>query len=97
MQRLLALLLSFALSLSFVAPAQAAPAKAAADKAPSKTAKKGKHPMVKLTTNFGAITLELDAEKAPITVANFLRYVDAHRFACAEQLECARIERSTLK
>lgn len=32
--------------------------------------------MVKLTTNFGDITLELDAEKAPITVANFLQYVD---------------------
>ena len=33
--------------------------------------------MVKLLTNFGEITLELDAEKAPITVANFLQYVDA--------------------
>lgn len=32
--------------------------------------------MVKLQTNFGEITLELDAEKAPITVANFLIYVD---------------------
>lgn len=31
--------------------------------------------MVKLTTNFGDITLELNAEKAPITVANFLQYV----------------------
>lgn len=33
--------------------------------------------MVKLHTNFGEITLELDAEKAPITVANFLQYVDS--------------------
>ncbi|MFQ6334910.1 peptidylprolyl isomerase [Methylophilus sp. 3sh_L] len=32
--------------------------------------------MVKLTTNFGDITLELNAEKAPITVANFLSYVE---------------------
>lgn len=32
--------------------------------------------MVKLHTNFGEIILELDAEKAPITVANFLKYVD---------------------
>ena len=32
--------------------------------------------MVKLSTNFGDITLELDAEKAPITVANFLQYVE---------------------
>jgi len=33
--------------------------------------------VVKLTTNFGDITLELDAEKAPITVANFLQYVES--------------------
>ena len=33
--------------------------------------------MVKLLTNFGEITLELDATKAPITVANFLQYVDS--------------------
>lgn len=32
--------------------------------------------MVKLLTNFGEITLELNAEKAPITTANFLEYVD---------------------
>jgi len=32
--------------------------------------------MVKLQTNFGAITLDLDAEKAPQTVANFLQYVN---------------------
>ncbi|HQS37768.1 MAG: cyclophilin [Methylotenera sp. 24-45-7] len=32
--------------------------------------------MVKLHTNFGEITIELDADKAPITVANFLNYVD---------------------
>ncbi len=34
--------------------------------------------MVKLTTNFGDITLELNAEKAPITVANFLQYVESN-------------------
>jgi peptidyl-prolyl cis-trans isomerase B (cyclophilin B) len=33
--------------------------------------------VVKLHTNFGAITIELDAEKAPITVANFLQYVES--------------------
>ena len=33
--------------------------------------------MVKLTTNFGDITLELNTEKAPITVANFLQYVES--------------------
>lgn len=34
-----------------------------------------RHPMVKLTTNMGEIVLELDAEKAPETTANFLAYV----------------------
>jgi len=33
--------------------------------------------MVKLQTNHGTITLELDAEKAPLTVANFLDYVNS--------------------
>jgi peptidyl-prolyl cis-trans isomerase B (cyclophilin B) len=33
--------------------------------------------VVKLHTNFGEITLELDAEKAPVTVANFLEYVNS--------------------
>lgn len=35
--------------------------------------------MIKLHTNFGVITLELDHEKAPITAANFEQYVqDGH-------------------
>jgi peptidyl-prolyl cis-trans isomerase B (cyclophilin B) len=33
--------------------------------------------VVKFTTNFGDFTLELNAEKAPITVANFLQYVES--------------------
>ncbi len=33
--------------------------------------------MVKLHTNHGVITLQLDAEKAPNTVSNFLDYVNA--------------------
>ncbi|ANQ84221.1 peptidylprolyl isomerase [Azoarcus olearius] len=34
---------------------------------------------VNLHTNYGVITLELDAEKAPVTVENFLTYVkDGH-------------------
>jgi peptidyl-prolyl cis-trans isomerase A (cyclophilin A) len=35
---------------------------------------------VALTTALGVITLDLAADKAPITAANFLRYVDAKRF-----------------
>ena len=33
--------------------------------------------MVKLHTNFGEITLELNTEKAPVTTENFLSYVDS--------------------
>lgn len=36
--------------------------------------------MIKLHTNHGTITLELDAEKAPKTVANFLQYVKAGHY-----------------
>jgi len=34
------------------------------------------NPQVRLTTSLGAIEIELDARKAPKTVANFLGYVD---------------------
>jgi peptidyl-prolyl cis-trans isomerase B (cyclophilin B) len=50
-----------------VLPAQAA----------STHATKGKMKMVKLHTNKGVITLQLDAEKAPVTVKNFLDYVNS--------------------
>ena len=36
--------------------------------------------MIKLHTNFGVIALELDAEKAPETVKNFVEYVEAGHF-----------------
>jgi len=36
--------------------------------------------MIKLTTNHGVITLELDAEKAPKTVENFIAYVEAGHY-----------------
>jgi peptidyl-prolyl cis-trans isomerase A (cyclophilin A) len=36
----------------------------------------GKKPVVVISTSLGDITVELDAEKAPKTVANFLAYVD---------------------
>jgi peptidyl-prolyl cis-trans isomerase B (cyclophilin B) len=44
---------------------------------PTHHATKGKHNMVKLHTNKGDITIELNAEKAPETVKNFLEYVDS--------------------
>ena len=37
--------------------------------------------MIKLHTNFGVISLELDAEKAPETAKNFLDYVEAGHFS----------------
>ena len=36
--------------------------------------------MIKLTTNHGTITLELDAEKAPISAANFIAYVESGHY-----------------
>jgi peptidyl-prolyl cis-trans isomerase B (cyclophilin B) len=36
--------------------------------------------MIKLTTSHGVITLELDAEKAPKSAANFLAYVTAGHY-----------------
>jgi len=44
---------------------------------PSPTTEKGKHTMVKFTTSMGDFTLQLDADKAPLTVKNFLEYVNS--------------------
>src|SRR5690606_41548575 len=38
------------------------------------------NPHVVINTSFGEFELELEAEKAPITVNNFLDYVDAERY-----------------
>jgi len=51
-------------------PQAAAPKAAAPKAAPA-------NPVVVMETSKGAITIELDAEKAPITVKNFLAYVDS--------------------
>lgn len=37
-------------------------------------------PLVKLETNFGSITIKLFPDDAPITVANFLSYVDSGHY-----------------
>ena len=36
----------------------------------------GPHPQVALETNFGTFIVQLDRRRAPLTVANFLHYVD---------------------
>ncbi len=40
----------------------------------------GAKPRVVIQTDHGAIVVELEDQKAPITSANFLRYVDAHKY-----------------
>jgi len=41
------------------------------------------NPRVRMDTNLGTIVVELYPDKAPVTVANFLRYVDENRFSTA--------------
>ena len=69
--KLVRIVLAFLLAGLCVLPAQAA------SKSKSNPATKGKITMVKLHTNKGVITLQLDAEKAPVTVKNFLDYVNS--------------------
>jgi cyclophilin family peptidyl-prolyl cis-trans isomerase len=66
--------------LTFAALAQAAdPTKSpAASKSP--TASTSKAPVVVIKTSMGEIKVELAADKAPITVKNFLEYVDAKHY-----------------
>jgi peptidyl-prolyl cis-trans isomerase A (cyclophilin A) len=52
----------------------------AATTATAQTAPAPALPRVVLQTGAGPITIELAADKAPITSANFLRYVDAKRY-----------------
>jgi cyclophilin family peptidyl-prolyl cis-trans isomerase len=70
----------FAAALPLAACAQA-PADKAAAPAPasaSSCTQKGNAPMkVKLTTSMGAIVIQLDKEKAPVSVDNFVKYVEA--------------------
>jgi len=49
-------------------------------------------PRMLMETQFGNIVLELYPEQAPITVANFLRYVDENRFAGAYFYRVVRMD-----
>ncbi len=65
--------------------AEKAPAKKATETKSAKASSckindKGTAVKVKLTTNMGAMTLELDNEKAPISTANFVKYVESGHY-----------------
>lgn len=65
------------------APVQAAPRKAAAKPSPARPAAivdTALRVRVTITTTQGPFTVEVDREHAPVTAANFLRYVDQKRF-----------------
>ncbi|HLA33712.1 MAG TPA: peptidylprolyl isomerase, partial [Rhodocyclaceae bacterium] len=36
--------------------------------------------MIQLTTNYGVIKIELDADSAPVTAANFTAYVESGHY-----------------
>lgn len=71
--------------LALPALAQQKPAEAKSKPAEAKASKstctpiKDK-PMVKLHTNFGVITIQLDKEKAPISSENFVKYVESGHY-----------------
>jgi peptidyl-prolyl cis-trans isomerase A (cyclophilin A)/peptidyl-prolyl cis-trans isomerase B (cyclophilin B) len=60
------------------APATKAQPKPAAPAAPATPAAS---PQVQVVTSMGSFTLELNAERAPLTVANFLKYVDQGQYS----------------
>lgn len=76
-------LASFALLfIAAAAPAQTPPVEPATVPAPVTPAPPPlpKGPRVLLATKAGTITIELARDKAPVTVANFLKYVDQKRY-----------------
>jgi cyclophilin family peptidyl-prolyl cis-trans isomerase len=69
--------------LAAVALAAAVPLATLAQSQPSRcsAALKGSAPMkVKLTTSMGPITIQLDKEKAPVSVDNFVKYVESGHY-----------------
>ena len=85
MIRLLGLAAALALALSACGESTPANAPAAANAAAPSANSTANAPVpdtvrVRLETDAGNITLELNGRRAPITTANFLAYVDQHRF-----------------
>jgi len=76
----LALLLITASTAQAQTPPDAAPSAPVAEPAVPPEPPKPLGPKVVLSTGMGAITIELDRLHAPVTTANFLKYVDQKRY-----------------
>ena len=48
--------------------------------APKAVTPDAEHPLVRIDTNLGSITVQLDHERAPLSVENFLHYVNTHYY-----------------
>jgi len=67
--------------IAILAVAAILPATALAQSQPKGCTAKGNEPMkVKLTTSMGPIVIELNKEKAPVSVENFVKYVEAGHY-----------------
>jgi cyclophilin family peptidyl-prolyl cis-trans isomerase len=73
--------LIFAVHPAFSYGADTAPAAAAKPAAPAAQPKATSTVLVQVVTSMGNFTLELNAERAPLTVAHFLKYVDQGHYA----------------
>ena len=79
MSRLIWCVVPVAVALMAACPKEQLPAATTADNAVPQPAVASAQPVVQLVTSMGTITIELDRERAPQTVANFLGYVqDGH-------------------
>ena len=67
--------------IAILAVAAILPATALAQSQPKGCTAKGNEPMkVKLTTSMGPIVIELNKDKAPVSVENFVKYVEAGHY-----------------
>ena len=67
--------------MAFLSPSFAAETSPAAAAKADKTATPAPSPQVQVVTSLGNFTIELNAERAPLTVAHFLKYVDQGQYS----------------